>query len=199
MGLPAALARAETSEAVPQEMREPRVLLIAYGNCSRRDDGVAFEVLDRLASRLAVGEQDPEFEDVDALAGRPAVLRLHQLTPDLAKTVARFDVVIFIDAHEDASGWKPVDWRAIEPAYGTGIVGHHLGPGVVMALCHTLYGAAPRGITLSVLGHDFAFGEALSPATSQLADDAVQQLQELLVSDLGLLAPSGSQVRVVIH
>ena len=46
------------------------------------------------------------------------------------------------------------------------MMGHHLKPGVVVALAESLYGHRPEAFLLSVLGNDFDFGEALSPQTS---------------------------------
>ncbi len=164
--------------------RAQAVLLIGYGNASRRDDGVAVHVLQRLRARLGL---DPDAllaaEDIisdDGLGSRLSMVCLHQLAPELAEVLAEYDVAVFIDAHVGGLDWAPVHWREVEPVYEAGVIGHHLKPGVVLALCHTLYGRAPRGYTLSVLGYDFDFGEELSPATSALADQAVERLLALV-------------------
>ncbi len=159
------------------------LLLIAYGNTSRRDDGVAYYVVQRLCARLGLPPERLEAED-GALDERLNVLRLHQLAPELAETLAQYDAVIFIDAHVEGQGWAPVEWRPIEPTYAPSLVSHHLKPAAVLALCETLYGAHPQGYALSILGHDFDFGEDLSPATLALADEAVERLVRFLEAEL---------------
>ncbi|MBM3187269.1 MAG: hydrogenase maturation protease [Chloroflexi bacterium] len=158
---------------------EPRILLVGYGNVSRRDDGVALHVIRRLRLKLGLGAE-PEVDEESDAAGNPATLWLHQLAPELAETLVAYDRVVFIDAHVGSSGWPPVSWQRIEPEYRPNIVAHHLKPGVVLALCASLYDRQPEGYALSILGHDFDFGEELSPETSRLADEAVARLHEWL-------------------
>lgn len=166
------------------QSQPPAVLLIGYGNVSRRDDGVAVHVLQRLRARLGL---DPDellaAEDIlseDAHSARLSMVCLHQLAPELAEVLAEYDVAVFIDAHVGGLDWAPVHWQEVKPAYEAGVNGHHLKPGVVLALCETLYERAPRGYTLSVLGYDFDFGEELSAPTSALADQAVERLMALV-------------------
>ena len=119
------------------------------------------------------------------------MISLHQLAPELAETLAMHERVIFLDAHVSAFDWEPVHWAKVEPVYEPGMVGHHLKPSVVLALCQTLYGAAPEGYTLSVEGQDFDFGEDLSSQTSVWADVAVERL-------VGFLSVSKPDVETVV-
>lgn len=164
------------------EAKKQKVLLIAYGNTSRQDDGVAYHVVQRLCERLGLAWDAAASED-GALDEHLSVLRLHQLAPELAETLAQYDVVVFVDAHVGGQGWAPVDWRPIEPTYAPNLVSHHLKPSAVLALCHTLYGVCPRGYALSILGHHFDFGEDLSPATSALVNEAVERLMRFLQAE----------------
>ena len=66
----------------------PRVLIVAYGNPLRSDDGVGWVVAEELRRRLA----SPEVE----------VLRLQQLLPEVAESLSRADAVIFVDASRDS-------------------------------------------------------------------------------------------------
>ena len=155
-------------------------LLVAYGNASRRDDGVAFHILRRFRSRIGLAA-DWEEDTEEVVSGqRVRMIALHQLAPELAETLATCERVVFLDAHVSAVGWEPVQWAQISPVYEPGMVGHHLKPTVVLALCCTLYGTAPEGYTLSVEGQDFDFGDELSPQTSAWADVAVERLLEIL-------------------
>lgn len=158
------------------------LLLIGYGNSSRRDDGVAEHILRRL---LAALDLDPESlmseQEEEQRPGLRAVL-VHQLAPELAELAWRYDTVVFLDAHVAGAGWDPLAWQAIEPTVQGGMSGHHLKPGVIVSLCETLYGRSPQAFMLSVLGHNFDFGETLTAETSKLADQAVQRLLELVAA-----------------
>jgi hydrogenase maturation protease len=158
---------------------EARALIIGYGNISRRDDSVAMHIIRRLRDRLGMpewqGESEPNETDEN-----PATIFLHQLAPELAEGIAHYDLVVFVDAHVEGVGWEPVHRQEITPAYRANMVTHHLKPDSVLAFCRSLYGRCPKGYIVSVLGHDFDFGEELSPATSALADEAVEGLVDLL-------------------
>ncbi len=163
------------------------LLLVGYGNISRRDDGVALHILRHLRRRLGLSLNDWEANTVlcpNGGARKPlAMICVHQLAPELAELAAQYDAVIFIDAHVAAADWEPVAWQEISPAYRAGMLGHHLKPSVVLALSRSLYGGSPRGYTLSVLGHDFDFGEELSLDTFTLAQEAVSFLLGLIQSE----------------
>ena len=170
---------------------EPRtLLLIGYGNTSRRDDGVAADILEGLLARLGMGAEAIGGEDdIDASAGLK-VLFLHQLGPELAELAAQYATVVFIDAHVEGSGWEPLSWQPVSPEVEAGMIGHHLKPGVVVALAEKLFGRRPDAYLLSVLGSDFDFGETLSSETSELAGRAIERLLQL-VSERGLLPGQG--------
>ena len=155
------------------------VLIIGYGNLSRRDDGVAFHIIARLRQRLGLTSQLDEDES-DTLGERPATMLVHQLGPEIAETLVRYDAVVFVDAHVAGTDWAPVHWQEIATALRSSMVSHHLKPGVLLNLANSLYGHAPRGYALSVLGTDFDFGETLAPDTSSRADEAVERLLAFL-------------------
>lgn len=173
-----------------QCVNEKSLLLIGYGNTSRRDDGVAAYILERLLSRLGLNADELGGEDdVDPGPGIK-VLFLHQLSPELAELAARYETVVFVDAHVEGSGWEPLSLQPVPPVVEAGMVGHHLKPGVVIALAERLYGRKPEAFLLSVLGHDFDFGESLSAETARLADQAVERLSDM-VAALGLARNGG--------
>lgn len=163
-----------------QQPHRSSALIIAYGNVSRRDDGVAFHILQRLRGQLGLAAQELEFDCYRAVEAnreeRLGMICVHQLAPELAETVLDYDMVIFVDAHVADARWEDVHWQEIAPAYLSSMVAHHLKPASVLALCQSLYGRCPRGYILSVLGVDFDFGEELSPTTSALVDEAVKRL-----------------------
>jgi len=160
-----------------------QILLVAFGNASRRDDGVAFHILQRLAARLGASEELPDEQETKLLGGRLTLVRLHQLTPELAEDLQPYGIVIVIDAHVDGVGWDAVHWREIKPTLTPSMVSHHLSPASLLALCETLYDHRPRGYALSVLGTDFDFGQELSPGTAARANEAVEQLLRFLAQE----------------
>ena len=169
----------------------PAILIVAYGNLSRRDDGVAFHVVRRLRERLglpALAEGEPGEavdDDYARWSNRLAVACMHQLAPETAELLAQHEIVVFVDAHVPGTDREPVEWQTVTPAYHSGMVSHHLKPDSVLALCHSLYGHCPQGYVLSIVGTDFDFGETLSPSTAALLDQAVACLLELLNAQQG--------------
>ncbi len=162
-----------------ERQRARSVLLVGYGNPSRRDDGVAEHILRRLLGKLGLDDASLE-EEIVAQAEGLGMVCLHQLAPELAETVAEYDVVVFIDAHVEGVPWDDLSLQRVEPVVEPGMLGHHLKAGVILALCETLYDSRPEAYLLSVLGHDFDFGDKLSAETSRLADEAVERLIGLL-------------------
>lgn len=173
-----------------QSKEQRSLLLVGYGNTSRRDDGVAAYILEGLLSRLGLEMDELGGEDDVDLSPGLKVLFLHQLSPELAELAAGYETVIFVDAHVEGSGWEPLSWQPVVAVVEAGMVGHHLKPGVVIALAERLYGHRPNAFLLSVLGHDFDFGEVLSPQTAHLADQAIERLTEM-VAALGPAAIDG--------
>ena len=160
---------------------EEAVLLIGYGNLSRCDDSVAWHIMRRLRQRLGLPDGDLDLEDDPGDAeGRLVTCFVHQLAPEMAEALTRYDLVVFVDAHVEGAGWDPVCLQEVEPVLTANMISHHLRPSSLLALCDTLYEHCPRGYTLTVLGHDFDFGEELAPDTSRRADEAVERLLTLL-------------------
>lgn len=157
----------------------PSFILVAYGNASRRDDGVAFHVVHRLRQSLGLPTSHPA-DIYDDLDHTPAILCAHQLTPEMSETLIEYDTVVFVDAHVAGVGREDVHWEEVAPAYKPSMVSHHLKPDTLLAICRTLYDRCPKGYVLSILGVDFDFGETLSPQTSALADQAVDRIRRLL-------------------
>lgn len=97
-----------------------RALLIACGNPLRGDDGVA-------AHTLALFHPDPDVRR----------LSVQQLTPELASELARYDLVIFVDADPGA---ERVRIRAVdETTPPSPALTHHTAAREVVALARALF------------------------------------------------------------
>lgn len=141
-----------------------KTLIIGYGNCSRRDDGVGWYVVDRLRQ---CGLEPAE------------LMTAHQLEVELADMIRHYDVVIFVDAAtRDAP--RAIERRQVHPQYQSHAVAHYLTPFDLLALSQTLYHAAPRGLLFSIRGEDFDFGETLSPTVRECADKVVTEICQLV-------------------
>ncbi len=144
------------------------ILLVGYGNTLRRDDGVGPMVVRRVAER--VGRADLR------------ALCCHQLTPELAAELSASEVeaAIFVDAATDPqAGEKPATSFQLRPLSGSDEPvpsGHHLTPGVLLALAEKLYGRAPSAWLAEIPAVDFAFGEGLSDLCRRHASAAEEGL-----------------------
>ena len=146
---------------------EPRVLILAYGNPLRGDDGVAWRVAELLREQLSSDDAE--------------IVCAHQLAPEFAEIVSRVGGVIFIDARENGEPGKiyqTVIDNAADPIYGT----HVLTSAQLMMLCDVLYGCRPEAYEISVSGECFSHGEHLSfrlnSALPLIAEAAVKRVRQ---------------------
>jgi hydrogenase maturation protease len=123
-----------------------RVLVIAIGNPLRCDDGLAWHAADELSRD----------------ASPPEILRVHQLTPELAEAVSQATTVIFVDAAAEGTPGK-VAYGKLTPSAPEVHFTHHFTPAAVLALAETLYGAHPTAFSVTMAGECFDHGDSLSP------------------------------------
>jgi hydrogenase maturation protease len=127
--------------------RHDGILIIGYGNMLRGDDAAGPRAARRLRRR-----------------GIPAI-DAHQLTPELAETVSRAALVVFIDASVDA---PPGEIR-VTPVWDSrrAVVDHHAGPGGLLRLTRDVYGRAPKALLISIGADSFELGRPLSKAVAR--------------------------------
>ncbi len=155
-----------------------RTLVAGFGNVYRRDDGVAWAVANALREQLGRPPLGLLDDGLDELGGQLDTVVLHQLVPELAETLAQYDLVVFVDAHvQDLA--PPLREEPLTPAYRVPFVSHQTHPATVLALAARTVGRAPQGVLLSVRGHDFDFGTGLSPQTAELVPCAVARILAL--------------------
>lgn len=145
---------------------KPRVLIIAYGNPLRRDDGVAWHAAEALRDRCPYAQ----------------IVSAHQLLPEFAEMAAKADGVVFIDAAQNGDPGDIVCAHADVKEDG-GQSSHWLTPANLMALCKELYGVTPHTMMISIAGASFEHGDTLSeelrnslPELIDRAEDCVAQL-----------------------
>lgn len=130
----------------------PQPLILGIGNPLRGDDGLGHAVAERLA---LVRDLNCEIRVV------------HQLTPELAQSIASAEFVILIDASSEGEPGE-VRIRELSPSpRSTGAIGaHHMTPQELATFTMIVYGHCPPIMTLTITGADFEMGEHLSPVVA---------------------------------
>ena len=120
------------------ERRGKRVLLLAYGNPAREDDGLgpaAAEVIEELNLNNLTVDSD------------------YQLTVEDAATVAEHDAVVFVDASLDCEG--PFTFKEVAPSLDESFSTHSVQPETVVGMAKQLFGAIPEAYILGIRGYSF--------------------------------------------
>lgn len=148
-------------------MSPPYVLVLGFGNTLRSDDGVGWTVADALAAQLK--------------NSCLRILRLHQLTPEIAYDLAQSRHAVFIDADVRlAPGqWQ---WSQLQTATLDNTaplrLGHHMQPEYLLALARSLGGSPLDALQLSVGPASLEMGDALSPRVAALVPILVEELTQ---------------------
>jgi hydrogenase maturation protease len=146
-----------------------KILVIGYGNTLRTDDGVGPHVASAVASW-----ESPRVQSI----------AVHQLTPELAESLASAELAVFVDARY-AAGDSVVEVRALEPSNSWGILGHASDAGALLAAAKSIYGRSPRGWLVTVPAADLSFGEGLSPTAGRGAEAALARIAALIAAEGG--------------
>ncbi len=143
------------------------VLVVAYGNTLRSDDGVAWRAAELLRPRLSPSTAD--------------FVCTHQLVPEIAEDISRAEHVVFIDATVIGTPGE-IDCTSIDTNAIWDPSSHRLTPDQLVALCKYAYGAAPGATVVSIAGESFDHGEGLSAsvesALPKLIDTVVEVIQK---------------------
>src|ERR1700756_4070643 len=143
-----------------------RVLLIAYGNPLRCDDGVAWRAAESLRGRFSGGDVE--------------VLRLPQLTPELAEYITHSECVVFVDAAAGSSSPGVVDVTEVQCGNRQSALAHGLTPTTILCLAENLYRATPRAFSVTVTGDKFGHGQSLSPAVEAALPQLISRIESVV-------------------
>ena len=138
-----------------------QLLVLAYGNPLRSDDGAG----------LALASELPTF--LRAAGHSVRLLCVQQLMPELALAIAEPDVVavLFVDTRM-MTATEPQDpqiqIQSIDAAQLTASVTHHLGPQLLLLYASKLYHHAPPSWLVTIPGSDFGHGTTLSPQVQRM-------------------------------
>jgi hydrogenase maturation protease len=145
----------------------PRLLIIAYGNPLRSDDGVAWRAAAALQKIFSPDKAE--------------ILALHQLGPELAENASRSECVIFVDASTGSGlpGEIQVKELQSDSDHETSPFCHAMSPSQVLALAAQLYNFRPRAFSTTVVGENFSHGESLSPLVEAALPALLARIEEL--------------------
>ncbi len=107
-------------------------------------------------------------------------MALPQLGADLVEPLCEADLILFVDATiENLDGGRA--WSRIYPEtqllpYLT----HHVRPSYLLGLIQALYHRSPPAWLVSIQGHDFGFGEGLSPGAEKSAEDVNGEILQFI-------------------
>ncbi len=140
-----------------------KILVCGYGNPYRMDDGVGHHLAPLLAEWL-----DGK--------GQEAKLPLeHQLLPEMADELARYDLAVFVDARVPSEEEKKVLVSEIVPDSGLdGLNIHSVGPEWILSLAESLGTSPPPAVLVSVEGESFDFGLECTPRCEERMRQAEQ-------------------------
>jgi len=143
----------------------PSVLILAYGNPLRGDDGIAWCAAEALQRILP--------------SSRTEILFLSQLTPELAEPISQADAIIFLDAATEGRPGKitcaPVNAEAQRPGFS-----HQMTPQSLLAFCAQLDAPRPRAFVVSMTGQSFDAPDALSNEARSALPQLVSTVQQLV-------------------
>jgi hydrogenase maturation protease len=130
------------------------ILIYAYGNPGRRDDGLGNALAAALEPWLAGAGMD--HVEVDSN---------FQLNIEDAENIRDREVVVFVDASIEDIG--PYHFGRVEPSEGRPeFTLHAASPAYILALCIKLYDRHPSTYLLRIRGYEWDFREGLSPGAA---------------------------------
>ena len=148
----------------------PRVLIIAYGNPLRSDDGLAWRAAEALQ-----GKFDPQEVEI---------ITLHQLGPELAESASHSECVIFLDASTGPGQPGEVQIRELSAEISEQSEAprfcHALSAQNVVGMAAQLYSAKPRAFSAAIVGQSFDHGEGLSAPVAVALPELLRRIEVLV-------------------
>jgi hydrogenase maturation protease len=141
------------------------ILLIAYGNSLRRDDGAGLLLAELLEKSWRLGNWGVQR------------ISVCQLTPELAEFIAaeRVAAVVFFDSRGTTGkqGKHGVEVHRLALRSSSPSLGHHCNPETMMLYARWLHGKRVPCWQVTVPGRDFAHGEGLSTMAQEAIAEAM--------------------------
>ena len=142
-----------------------RILIYAYGNPGRQDDGLG----NRFVEELEKWVRDNQISGIEFESN-------YQLNIEDAANISDKDIVIFADASEEEI--EDIHFSAIEPSEGKSeFTTHAASPSFVLALCIQLYNKHPKTFLLQIRGYEWGFKEGLTEKAEKNLEKALEFLK----------------------
>lgn len=138
-----------------------KILIYAYGNPGRQDDGLGIFLCDELQKWAAEKKQENLTFDSN-----------YQLNAEDALLASEHEAVIFIDAAKEQD--EPFKFREIKPAKSIAFSTHSMSPESVMALCEELYGKTPGAYILTIKGYMWEVNGLITPEAAANMEKALE-------------------------
>lgn len=150
--------------------RKKRILIYAFGNPGRQDDGLGNRLVEELGPWIA----DEGFDHVELESN-------YQLNIEDADNIKDKDVVVFVDASIEEI--DPFHFGRVEPSEGrSAFTMHAASPAYILALCIKLYQKHPETYLLQVRGYEWEFTEKLSPVAEKNLASALAFIKGRIVA-----------------
>lgn len=141
-------------------------LIICIGNEIRSDDAVAIHLKKELEKLVL-----PFVE----------IISVHQLTPELAEIISKFDKVIFADASLETLNEPVLKKIEVDENFVFhSSLNHTFSPESLIYLTRKLYNNSPEAYLLSIPVVNLDFGTELHPNTKQNLFKALETLKNFL-------------------
>lgn len=185
---PLAMKHARLAESC--RAHNSHLLLIAYGNPLRRDDGAGAALADALAATW----------QAQGLCIRQCMVV--QLTPELALAIAdpAVQAVIFTDTEFTDAGRAPLSGalhvRRLAATLASPSLGHHMEPALLLNYAQLFNPRLPPAWLVTVAGCDFDLGDGFSPEVQRTLASAPQFAAGLLtqLKRAGVFAAQGKAI-----
>jgi hydrogenase maturation protease len=148
-----------------------RILIYAFGNPGRQDDGLGNRLVEELETWLKVKGYDQVTTESN-----------YQLNIEDADNIKDRDIVVFVDASVEEI--DDFHLSIVEPSEGRSeFTMHAASPAYILALCIKLYRKYPETYLLQIMGYEWEFLEKLSSKAEQNLSLALAFIRERITEE----------------
>lgn len=145
-----------------------KILLHAYGNPGRGDDGLGHAFIGEMEEWITRNSLKSISTDSN-----------YQLNVEDVAEMIHYDIVIFIDA--STAEIDSYSFAAVQPAPHTSFTTHSISPASLLSLCMELYTHHPLVYLLQIKGYQWDFKEGLSENATRDLQNAVKFAQAMIL------------------